>query len=81
MTAECDYILCRRHPTDPGRAARGLNDATFGRRMRGTGAIADQIQQTFAVFARKLSLDRKGPPLDTTQFQPPTSSSGQLCLF
>lgn len=61
--------------------AGGLNDATFGRRLRGTGAIADQIQQTFAVFTRKLGLDRKGPPLDTTQFQPPRSSSGQMRLF
>src|SRR5690606_3824149 len=61
--------------------AGGLNDATFGRRMRGTGAIADQIQQTFKVFIRKLGLDRKGTPLDTTQFQPPRSSSGQLRLF
>src|SRR5690606_24316366 len=43
--------------------AGGLNDATFSRRMRGTGAIADQIQQTFAVFTRKLGLDRKGTPL------------------
>jgi DNA repair photolyase len=59
----------------------GLNDATFGRRMRGTGAIADQIQQTFAVFTRKLGLDRKGTPLDTTQFQPPRASSGQMRLF
>ena len=37
----------------------GLNDATFGRRMRGTGVLADQIQQTFSVFTKKLGLDPK----------------------
>jgi DNA repair photolyase len=57
------------------------NSAEFGRRMRGTGAIADQIRQTFHVFARRHGLDRKLPELDTSHFRPPRSSSGQLHLF
>ena len=58
-----------------------LNDAQFGSRMRGTGEIASQIQQTFRVFARHHGLDRKRPSLNTTHFRPPRSASGQLRLF
>lgn len=58
-----------------------MNDAEFGRRMRGQGPLADQIKQTFQVFARKYSLDKKPPPLETAHFTPPTCSSGQLRLF
>ena len=58
-----------------------LSDARFGRRMRGTGVIAEQIQQTFGVFAKKCGLERKGAPLDVSQFRPPQSSSGQMRLF
>lgn len=78
--------------TQPTKAARveghirstrdgNLSDAKFGRRMRGTGAVAKQIQQAFEVFARKAGLQRRGPSLDTTQFRPPAESSGQLRLF
>lgn len=65
------------------RSARGgkLNDAQFGRRMRGSGELAGQIGQTFRVFARKYGLDGGLPPLDTSQFRPPRPSSGQLRLF
>ena len=58
-----------------------LNDSTFGRRMRGSGVIAEQIQQTFRVFAKKLGLERKESPLDTSQFRPPRAPSGQMRLF
>lgn len=58
-----------------------LNDAKFGRRMKGTGAIAEQIQQTFRVFAKKLGLKHQSPPLDASQFRRPAESSGQLRLF
>lgn len=58
-----------------------LNSSMFGERMRGTGPIADQIAQTFKVFARKLHLDRRPPALETSHFQPPAESSGQKRLF
>jgi DNA repair photolyase len=58
-----------------------LYDATWGERQRGQGAYAEQIRQTFEVFARKLGLDRPLPPLDTTLFRPPRDVSGQLTMF
>lgn len=78
--------------TNPSRAERvisrirsvrdgHLSNSTFGTRMRGTGEIADQIANTFHVFARKYGLDRPIPPLSTEHFQPPQPKSGQLRLF
>lgn len=58
-----------------------LNNPDFGSRMRGEGEIADQIRQTFNVFARKHGLGRKLEPLSTSHFRRPTPSSGQLRLF
>ena len=57
-----------------------MNDATFGTRMRGRGVIADQIQQTFRLFARKSGLDGQPKPLDSSHFSPPKSGQ-QLELF
>ena len=62
------------------RAGR-LNDSQFGRRMRGTGPIAEQIAATFDVFARRFGLERKLPPLSSEHFRPPRESSGQMKLF
>jgi len=59
----------------------GLNNAEFGTRMKGSGEIADQIGNTFRVFARRHGLDQKLPPLDASQFQSPKPRSGQLRLF
>ncbi|MCA9185408.1 MAG: PA0069 family radical SAM protein [Planctomycetales bacterium] len=58
-----------------------MSCSQFGGRMRGTGPIAEQIANTFQVFAAKYRLDRHWPPLDATQFRPPVDSSGQLRLF
>lgn len=58
-----------------------LNDSQFGRRRFGEGQIAEQIAQTFRVFAKKYELDRTVPPLETRFFQHPTPSSGQRRLF
>ncbi len=65
------------------RGVRGgqLSDSRFGSRMRGEGELAEQIRQTFKVFAKKYGLDRKTSPLDTSQFRPPRSPDGQLRLF
>jgi DNA repair photolyase len=78
--------------SEPSRAARveaairqtragKLNDTQFGRRMRGTGARAEQIEQTFATFARRYELDRSLPAFDFSEFRPPQSAGGQLRLF
>ena len=58
-----------------------LNSAKFGERMRGDGALAEQIRQTFVVFARRLGLNQKSAPSDASQFRPPKSLDGQLRLF
>ena len=58
-----------------------LNSSQFRVRMRGRGEYADQIARTFRVFARRYGLDRPLAELDTTQFRPPRSASGQQTLF
>lgn len=65
------------------RATRGgkLYESQFGLRMRGRGEIADQIQQTFRVFAQRSGLDNTPEPLDTSSFRRPTHPSGQGWLF
>lgn len=65
------------------KSVRGgeLNSAAFGERMRGTGQIADQIKQTFQLFARKYGLDRSLPKLETRHFIRPADASGQMRLF
>ncbi len=58
-----------------------LSSSTWGRRMSGTGPIAEQIRNLFQMFARKHGLSHGLPPLDTSQFVPPPAPSGQLRLF
>ncbi len=58
-----------------------LNDSQFGSRRRGAGPIAEQIAQTFRVFAKKFALDETRPPLETRFFKPPTPTSRQMRLF
>ena len=58
------------------------NNAQFGKRMIGSGAIAEQIAQTFQVFAARYGLKNENlPPLDCSQFKSPRTKSGQLSLF
>lgn len=65
------------------RDVRGgkLNNAEFGKRMVGTGEMAEQIQQVFRLFARRHGLDGGLSPHDCTRFRPPASRSGQRWLF
>jgi DNA repair photolyase len=81
----------------PDRAARvlslvrdtrggNLNDATFGRRMRGQGPYAALIAARFNVAARRVGLinerAREGMTgLDCTRFAPPKMPARQLALF
>jgi hypothetical protein len=57
------------------------NASAWGERMRGTGAVADQIATMFRLFVRKHGLDGPFPPLDASRFQPPRPRTGQLRLF
>ncbi len=65
------------------RSTRGgrENDSRFGHRMRGSGPLAEQIRDTFRVFARRYQLDRNPEPLDSSAFRPPRPASGQLPLL
>lgn len=75
--SQAERIESRLRATREGQ----LNVSEFGKRMSGTGEIATQIRQTFDVFSRKFGLNRKADPLDSSQFRPPKSSSGQMRLF
>jgi len=62
------------------RAMRGgrLNDARFGKRMRGEGIFAEQISQMFEVACRRVGFPEDSPELSTTAFQRPKGA--QLAL-
>lgn len=65
------------------RESRGgrMNDGRFNSRMRGEGAYAEQINQTFKVFAKKYGLDGPLLPLDGANFRPPVLDGAQRRLF
>lgn len=65
------------------RATRGgrMNTSRWGERLRGSGAYAEQIRQTFQVFRTKHGLDQPLPELDCSQFVRPGPEGGQLRLF
>lgn len=56
-----------------------MNDSTFGRRMRGEGAFAENIRRLFHVMRRRYFADRSLPELDSSLFRRPPQ--GQLGLF
>ncbi len=45
-----------------------LSDATFGKRFRGTGARAEQIQATFDLFHRRHGFSNERTPLSSAEF-------------
>ena len=63
------------------RQSRGgkLYEASFNR-GRGRGPIAEQLAQTFDVFARKHGLNRDIRPLSAAHFRRP-ETGGQMRLF
>jgi len=68
------------------RQVRGgeLNDATFGRRMKGSGEIADLLAKRFRLACRKHGLSPakdSGLKLDTGLFRMPVRAGDQLALF
>jgi DNA repair photolyase len=65
------------------RAMRGgrLNSPQFGARMKGSGAMADQIADLFRLVARQHGLDQNLPACDCTRFRVPEPQTGQLWLF
>ncbi|HQR45711.1 MAG TPA: PA0069 family radical SAM protein [Thermoanaerobaculia bacterium] len=70
-----EKILGRLRDVRGGR----LNDPDFGSRMRGDGAIAEQIGALFRAAARREGLGEEGPELSAASFRVP--SGPQLPLF
>lgn len=56
-----------------------LNRSEFGERFRGEGAYGEQIRQLFAIHKKRLGLDTKQKPLNSSDFKRP--STDQLTLF
>lgn len=55
-----------------------LNDANFGSRMRGTGALAENMRQMFKITTKKLGMNQKSFALDSSHFCRP---GDQLSFF
>ncbi len=49
----------------------GLNESRFGKRMRGEGAVAEQIKRVFTVFKKRCGLDRPMPAVSSAAFRRP----------
>lgn len=62
------------------RTMRGgkLYDSAFGKRMRGEGIFADQIDQLFDVARRKVGLTHRGGELSTAHFRRPGGQQLEL---
>jgi len=56
-----------------------LNDSTFGARMRGVGAAADQMATLFRLIRRRAGIPEERPHLSVSAFRSPTQK--QLTLF
>ena len=64
------------------KAMRGGKDydATWGKRMSGSGPYAQMIRQRFQIATRRFGLNEKHTPLDTAQFRRPARAGDQLAL-
>jgi len=56
-------------------------DATWGKRMSGTGPYAQLISRRFRLAVKRLGLDRESLDLDCAQFNPPPVIGDQLGLL
>ena len=56
-------------------------DATWHRRMRGTGPYADMVAQRFKVAVKRLGLGTKAPPMRCDLFRAPREVTAQMSLF
>ena len=56
-------------------------DATFGRRMTGSGPYARLIARRFDLACRRLGLNERSHELDLTAFRKPSEPDGQLSLL
>lgn len=66
-SSQAEKVLTRISNTRHGK----LNDAEFGRRMRGSGPMAEQIAALFKVSARRCQIDQQPTKLSVDQFRAP----------
>jgi DNA repair photolyase len=57
------------------------NDAYFGTRMRGQGAIAENLRQMYQISIRKFALNQKKIELDSSHFRRPGDQLDLLSLL
>jgi DNA repair photolyase len=69
-------VMRRIHDTRGGKAY----DATFGRRMIGSGEYADLLQQRYRLAMKKLAFPGM-PPFNLMAFRPPPGAGVQMDLF
>ena len=55
-----------------------MNSATFGERMRGTGAAAERLSQLFHAICRRHGIDGQWPTLSTANFRRVEKGQGEL---
>jgi DNA repair photolyase len=76
----------------PDRAARVMSlvrqmrggkdyDATWGKRMRGEGPIADLLSSRFHLARKRLGLEHPLAPLSLDHFRPPPQAGDQMEMF
>ncbi len=56
-------------------------DSQWGKRMTGTGPVADMISRRFAMARRRLGIDGRSWQLDTSKFTRPSADARQPSLF
>ncbi|MEE9208805.1 MAG: radical SAM protein, partial [Kiloniellales bacterium] len=59
----------------------GLYQSAWGKRMRGGGVYADLLARRFELACKRLGLNERDRPIDTTLFRRPTVPGDQLALF
>ena len=72
-----DRVMNRVRDVRDGRES----DSQFGRRMKGTGEIAQLIEQRFRRACREHGLNKSAHRLNTDLFVAPRRDSPQLALF
>ena len=80
---EAHYPDRARHVMTLVRDTRGGADydSSWSQRRTGTGIYADMLHKRFLLARRKLSMNRRPPALDTSQFKPPPAKGDQLSLL
>ncbi len=58
-----------------------MNISEFGKRFKGEGIFAEQINQVFQCMVRKTGINQKRPPITTEYFRVPRANQSQTFLW